>query len=109
MIIENISALGSKLYVIRKKAGLTQAQAAEAAGLSNNAYAEIERGIVNTSVESIMQICRAFHITPNDIMTEEVPEEPLQEDMILTRLQRCTPHQKHTALRLLETYLQSLE
>ncbi len=109
MIIENLSALGSKLYVIRKKAGLTQAQAAEAAGLSNNAYAEIERGIVNTSVESIMQICRAFHITPNDIMTVESPEESLQEDEILSQLQHCTPQQKRTALRLLDTYLKSLD
>ena len=109
MIVENVSVLGSKLYAIRKRIGLTQSQAAEAAGLSNNTYAEIERGVVNTNVESIMQICRAFHITPDAIMTQENTAAEIHEEEILARLHTCTPKAKETALRLLETYLQSLD
>lgn len=109
MIVNDIAAMGNKLFCIRKRLGLTQAQAAEAAGLSVNTYAEIERGVVNTGVESIMQICRALHITPNEFLLEDNLQAAARETDILARLQSCTPQQKETALRILEIYLQSVE
>ena len=109
MIVENLPALGSKLYAIRKKYGMTQAQVAEAAGLSNNTYAEIERGVVNTSIESIMQLCRALHITPDEILTERPDEASAREADIIARLRACNPRDKETALQLLDVFLRSLD
>lgn len=109
MIVKDIEAMGSKLYAIRKRCGMTQAQVAEASNLSVNTYAEIERGVVNTGVESIMQICRALHVTPNEFLVEDAVRASSREAEILSRLQSCTPQQKETALRILEVYLQSLE
>lgn len=101
--------MGSKLYAIRKRCGMTQAEVAEAADLSINTYAEIERGEVNTGIESIMQICRALHVTPNEFLVDEPPLALIREEYILSRLQSCNPRQKETALRILEAYLQSIE
>ncbi len=109
MIVKDIEAMGSKLYAIRKRCGMTQAEAAEAANLSVNTYAEIERGVVNTGVESIMQICRALHVTPNEFLLEDAAQASSREADILARLQSCNPKQKETALRILEAYLQSVE
>ncbi len=109
MIVKDIEAMGSKLYAIRKRCGMTQAEAAEAANLSVNTYAEIERGVVNTGVESIMQICRALHVTPNEFLLEDAAQVSSRETDILARLQGCNPKQKETALRILEAYLQSVE
>lgn len=109
MIVENISVLGSKLYAIRKRYGMTQAQVAEAAGLSNNTYAEIERGVVNTSVESIMQLCRALHITPDEILTDCPGVAAAREEDIIARLRACSPKDKETALQILDAFLRSLE
>lgn len=109
MIVKDIAAMGTKLFSIRKRCGMTQADVAEAANLSVNTYAEIERGIVNTGIESIMQICRALHITPNEFLVEEPSRATAREADILARLQACTPQQKETALRILEAYLQSIE
>ena len=108
MVVKDIAEMGSKLFTIRKRCGLTQAQAAEAANLSVNTYAEIERGEVNTGIESIMQICRALHVAPNEFLLIDDAHATAREEAILARLQACTPQQKETALRLLETYLQSL-
>jgi len=44
MLIFNFQAIGDKLLAIRKKARLTQSQVAEAADISDRAYADIERG-----------------------------------------------------------------
>lgn len=108
MIVKDIATMGSKLYAIRKRAGMTQADVAEAANLSVNTYAEIERGVVNTGIESIMQICRALHVTPNEFLVADADHASTCEEDILARLHACTPQQKETALRLLETYLDSL-
>ncbi len=107
MIVDGLRAIGEKLYSIRKRNGLTQAQAAEAAGLSINTYAEIERGEVNTSIESIMAICRALHITPDDILTEPHPCVADEAD-VLARLHACSPRDKATALQILDAFLRSL-
>ena len=109
MIVKDIGAMGSKLYDIRKRCGMTQADVAEASNLSVNTYAEIERGEVNTGIESIMQICRALHVTPNEFLVIDPPHATARKEDILARLEACTPQQQETALRLLETYLQSLD
>lgn len=109
MIVKDIAAMGGKLYAIRKRCCLTQAEVAEAANLSVNTYAEIERGEVNTGIESIMQICRALHVTPNEFLVVEPELAASREEDILARLRACNPQQKETALRILEAYLQSLE
>ena len=41
--------------------GLTQMEVAEAAGLSDRTYADIERGTVNMQVETVLRICKALH------------------------------------------------
>ena len=60
--------IGNRLHAFRKKAGLTQAETAEAAGLSDRAYAEIERGLSNMRTETLLNICRVLRITPNDLL-----------------------------------------
>lgn len=108
MLIFDFVAIGNKLYSIRKKMGMTQAEVAEAAGLSERTYADIERGSVNMRMETILRICQVLHITPNDIVTEASKNTSCDTETILKQLDACTPQEKETALRLLLVYLQSL-
>ncbi|MDD6146462.1 MAG: helix-turn-helix transcriptional regulator [Oscillospiraceae bacterium] len=107
MLIFDMRAIGNKLLAIRKKTGLTQAEVAEAAGLSDRTYADIERGSVNMRTETILKICEALHITPDEILTETSSAEYKQNELF-ERLSLCYPKEKETALNLLEVYLQSL-
>ena len=50
---------------------MTQSEVAEAAGLSERTYADIERGDVNTRIETILKVCDALQITPDAVLTEE--------------------------------------
>ena len=67
MLIFDTIQIGNKLLQFRKKSGLTQAEVAEAAGLSDRTYADIERGTVNMKIETVLRICGALKITPNEI------------------------------------------
>jgi len=71
MLVFDFSTIGNKLYSIRKRTGLTQAEVAEAAELSTRTYADIERGSVNMRIETVLRICSALHITPDEIFTKD--------------------------------------
>lgn len=108
MLIFDLHNIGNKLLALRKRAGMTQAEVAEAAGLSDRTYADIERGCVNTRTETILRICNVLHITPDEILTEESSSAVHQNELI-QRLNACSPKDRETALRLLEVFLRSLD
>ena len=107
MLIFDFYVIGNKLYNIRKKLGLTQAEVAEKAGIADRTYADIERGDVNTRISTILKICKALNITPDEILTEENPNIFKREGNIFERLDDCTPKEKAVAYELLKTFLKS--
>ncbi len=108
MLVFDCRTIGNKLLIMRKKAGLTQAELAETAGLSDRTYADIERGNVNMRIETFLRICQALHITPDDILTEEENSLIAKQTNIFDELNNCSPREKGTALDLLAVYLKSL-
>ena len=64
MRLSGMRELGNRLLALRKKMGLTQAEMAERSGISDRTYADIERGTVNMRLETFLQICQAFYVTP---------------------------------------------
>ena len=108
MLLLEMREVGNRLLAIRRRTGLTQAEVAEAAGLSLRTYADIERGSVNMRVETVLRICQALHITPDELLTRSAKEMTLRQEELLARLNACSPQHRETALRLLAVYLQSL-
>lgn len=108
MLIFDFRAIGNKLLAIRKRIGMTQAEVAEAAGLSDRTYADIERGTVNMRIETILRICQVLHITPDEVLTEDRSSETIRQEQLLARLEACNPKDKEVAFQLLEVYLKSL-
>lgn len=109
MLIFDSRAVGNKLLAIRKRMGLTQMQVAEAAELSDRAYADIERGTVNMRMDTILRICRALHVTPDEILTEADEPADVRQEELLARLEACSPRDRETALELLSVFLRSLD
>ena len=105
MLIFDLRVIGNKLLCIRKRMGMTQAEVAEAAGLSDRTYADIERGTVNMRTETILKICSILHI---EVLTEECTSLSAQQEALWSRLNTCNPKDKETALQLLSVYLGSL-
>ena len=108
MLIHDFHKIGEKLYAVRKRYGMTQLEAASAADISEKTYADLERGKLNVRLDTLLRVCDALHITPDEILTETREQPLLREAAILSRLESSAPKDRETALRLLETYLQSL-
>ena len=109
MLIFDLHTIGEKLLNVRKRMGMTQAEVAESAGLSDRTYADIERGTVNMRTETILRICNALYITPDQILTEDSVALSAQQTELWERLNACNPKDKETALQLLSVYLNSLD
>lgn len=110
MLIFDYKVIGNKLYTFRKRFGMTQAELADSAGLSDRTYADIERGTVNMRLETMLRICNVLKITPNDILVEEsdFTGKGELEMVILHRLNSCSAKEKETACNILQAYLSSL-
>ena len=108
MLLLDLRDIGNKLLAIRKRSGMTQMEVAEAAGLSCRTYADIERGTVNMRVETVLHICQALHITPDEILTHRGTKASVREEEIIARLNACSPKDRETVLQLAHVFLQSL-
>lgn len=108
MLVYNLNTIGNRLYALRKRMGMTQAELAEAAGLSDRTYADIERGSVNMRLETLLRICDALYITPDRILTKDCASHENCHALMIQRLNDCNPKDKATAFRLLEVFFDSL-
>jgi len=68
-------AIGARIQRQRKALDLTQAQAAERAGLDTTYWSQVERGVRITSVESMFKIAEALKVKPGLLLDGEVPAE----------------------------------
>ena len=109
MLIFDLRTVGNKLLAIRKRTGMTQSEVAEAAGLSDRAYADIERGTVNMRLETLLRICRALQITPDEVLTDESSSVIARQEELWEQLNRCSLKNRETALAILTIFLRSLD
>ena len=109
MLIYDRHIIGNRLLLIRRRRGLTQTEVAEAAGLSDRAYADIERGTVNMRVETLLKICTVLRITPDEILTDDTDSITVRQEELWARLNDCSRKDRETALAILSIFLRSLD
>lgn len=108
MLFYDLKTIGNRLYDLRTKKLMTRAEVAELAELSDRAYADIERGNVNLRLETLLRICSALSVTPNDLLVQEEPCE-FSEPILIDRMRHCSDAEKKTALKLLSVYIDSIK
>lgn len=110
MLIYDLRIIGDNLRTYRKKAGLTQFEMAELAGIADRTYTDIERGEVNPRVQTLLRICQVLKITPNDLLVDESDLTDISRDIetISDELKSLSSDERRTALKLLSVYLSSL-
>ena len=92
-------AFGQRVRYFRIRRHMTQEQLAEDADISASFMGHIERGSRNASLDTLMQLCTALEVTPNDLLEGDlagvrgglpkyvtiVPDELLQNIAMLLR------------------------
>ena len=69
-----LSDMGRRIAARRNQLGLTQAEAAERAGLTQQFFACVETGTKNIRAESIIGVSKALNVSTDYLLTGEVTE-----------------------------------
>jgi transcriptional regulator with XRE-family HTH domain len=70
---EALKTLGWRIAELRREKGFTQETLAEAMGVSRNHIADIELGVRNTGVWSLLLICKALALPPAALFEDFPP------------------------------------
>lgn len=92
-------ALGARVRQRRRALNLTQAELADRMAISASFLGHIERGTRSLSVDTLMSLCHALDLTPNDLLGEQVPPsarpdsmELLAQELLQAALALLRPH-----------------
>ena len=106
MLIFDLKIIGRNIQDIRERKSMKRMEIAEKANISERTYADIERGSTKMRIDTLLNVCQALEITPNEFLTRD--DKNITYEDITSKLNICTDKQKDTALKLLESYLKSL-
>ncbi|MFD1392738.1 helix-turn-helix domain-containing protein [Lacticaseibacillus jixianensis] len=74
--------IGLNVKRIRKEQGLTQKELANKLKSIEQTVSKIERGVFTPSAETIMQLCDALNVTPNELMLENPEWQKWQSERL---------------------------
>lgn len=83
--------IGRRIATRRNQLGLTQEQAAEKAGLTQQFFASVETGAKNMRAESIIKVSRALNVSTDFLLTGQVSD--IDCDNITAMLKPLTDQQ----------------
>ena len=86
-----LKLLSSNIKSLRLKYGLTQEEFAEKVGLTTNGVSNIERNKYQPTAETVDKICKAFDITPQELLITNTGANQDIINNIVTLLNQCKP------------------
>ena len=84
MMIYDMEASGKRLKELRKQAGKTQEQVAEAVGLEPGTISRIERGAKGMSIDSLLMFSEIYGVSTDYILKGDetmTPSDALLEEL----------------------------
>ncbi len=98
----NFKAIGKRLKEIRKREGLSQASLAEKADLSAQYVSQIETAKKRASLESLVKMANAMHVSVDDLLYGNMPENPKEYQTDISDLMNdCSCFEKRILFELL--------
>lgn len=74
----NYAAFGEALRTHRKRQHLTQEEVAEKADISASFLGHLERGTRVASIDTLLSLCNALAVTPNDLLACDLTASPAE-------------------------------
>ena len=96
---------GRRIQARRMALELTQEQLAERMDCSLRFIADIERGAVGMSIDTLVKVCETLNTSPNALLHDGEAAQPAGTEWILSALENLSPRRRETALEILRAYL----
>ena len=94
----------NRLRALRKLAGLTQAELADATGVSQPAISQLENGVLSMDLQWMRAFARALGCTPADLLPDEDNPDRLASDerQLVERYRHADVAQRQTLERVVD-------
>lgn len=79
---DNMYSIGSNIRTARKRADLTQEEMSERIGVTPQYLSDLERGLVGTSITTLMRICKALNVSADFLLFGETGDHPANATLI---------------------------
>lgn len=104
-MVVDYSLIGKRLADVRRARKMTQEKLAEKTDLANNYISNIENSRSIPSLETLVKLCDALDITPNDILLgTSVVSDSYMNVELQKKITQCTPKEK----RLIDGFVRLL-
>lgn len=101
------AATGARIQQYRKTMGITQEALAESIEKSVRLVVDVERGVAGMSMETLLRICGALHVTPNDLLLPGGEGSSEEVRWLAQALENSSEHVRATAIEIVKAYLRS--
>lgn len=109
-MIVDYSLIGKRLAGIRKQKKLTQEKLAEKTGLANNYISNIENNRSIPSIETLVKLCDALDITPNEVLLGTATTSSLyMNDELQVKINQCNFKEKRLICGIIDLLLSERE
>lgn len=98
--------IGKICQEYRIKNNLTQNQVAEMTGLEPRHISQIERGMSKGSIDTLIKLCNAYHITPDIILYDLLDEEVKKSISVYDeKFKKLNKRDKESILHFIDYFL----
>ena len=84
--------IGSNIRTARKRADLTQEEMSELIGVTSQYLSDLERGLVGTSIYTLMRICIELNVSSDFILFGRSSENSTANATLIEKIQRLPKH-----------------
>ena len=105
----NMYNIGSNIRTARKRADLTQEELSECLGVTPQYLSDLERGLVGTSIPTLMKICITLNVSSDFILFGGGPEEDRASSSLIERIQRLPGYKADIVETGLNVILDAIE
>lgn len=101
--------IGSNIRSARKRADLTQEQLSESIGVTPQYLSDLERGLVGTSVATLMRICTRLNISADYILFGGDESCSTAGTTLIERIQRLPKHKVDLVERTVDVLFEAMD
>ena len=106
MTVQKRYEMGERIRECRKQRNLSQAQMAEAIGISNNAFSNIETGNSNATLENVKKIAEYFQVSLDYLTDGE--ERTLEDEIFIRRYLELSKEDRGKMMTVMNTFFPKL-
>lgn len=102
--------IGKRIRFLRRLNDISQEELVSATGYSASHISNIERAKTKLSLEALIKLSKALHVTPNQLLVYELADQPDERIQLLAEVTRkCSKDDFMECLELVQLFLKAVQ